>query len=784
MIERTGWLLDLYDHPQDGIVIWLLDEQGRHRLTQALPVTFYAAGPSPRLRALWRYLQAQPLAVTLSRQERRDLFAPGMLPVLAVQVERPSDQPGLFRLVSQAFPELTYYDADLPLSLRHAARFGTFPLARCRVEADEDGRIQALETLDSPWTLDPPDPPLNILTLEPNVDPFHAPPSHLLIRVRSGRLQRASYRLALEPVRPLLINLRAILQRHDPDLILTNWGDTWLLDHLLGCARQQGLPLPLNREPGRGVLRKAERSYFTYGQIIHRGQQVHLFGRWHVDGCNAMLFGEYGLEGIYELARVTALPIQTVARVSPGTGISSMQMVTALRTGVLVPWHKQQAERPKTAYDLLQADQGGLVYQPVIGLHRHVAAIDFMSMYPSIMARFNVSPETVGAERPTAQLVPELGVMVADGQPGLVPQTLQPLLDKRLALKRGLVDLPAWDPRRKTYQAQATAHKWLLVTCFGYLGYKNARFGRIEAHEAVTAYGREALLRAKEAAEDLGFTVLHMYVDGLWVQRPGAVRPDDFQPLLDEVVARTGLPIALDGIYRWVAFLPSRQNEQVPVPNRYFGLFEDGSFKLRGIEARRRDTPAFIVETQMQILEQMARARDPVDSLPAVQALLRRKLTALRAGQIPIEKMLVTQKLSRSLAEYRSLSPPARAAAQLEAVGKSLRAGQNVRLIYTADEVGVRAWDAGPLPESLHIDTRRYAELLLRAAQTLLQPLGVEPERLRDWLFSNAAYGCRPGYLPAQPASYALPLWSGSRAVLRAVSNGWAADHYLDRAAW
>ena len=71
------------------------------------------------------------------------------------------------------------------------------------------------------------------------------------------------------------------------------------------------------------------------------------------------------------------------------------------------------------------------------------------------------------------------------------------------------------------------------MTCFGYLGYKNARFGRIEAHQAVTAYGREALLRAKEAAEDLGFTVLHMYVDGLWVHKPGCSQPQDVQPLLD-----------------------------------------------------------------------------------------------------------------------------------------------------------------------------------------------------------------------------------------------------------
>ena len=103
----------------------------------------------------------------------------------------------------------------------------------------------------------------------------------------------------------------------------------------------------MNRDAGRGVIRKQERTYFSYGQVIYRGQQVHLFGRWHIDGCNAMLFHDYGLDGVFELARVTALPVQTVARVSPGSGISAMQMLTALRLGVLVPWHKQQAERPE-----------------------------------------------------------------------------------------------------------------------------------------------------------------------------------------------------------------------------------------------------------------------------------------------------------------------------------------------------------------------------------------------------------------------------------------------------
>ncbi len=321
-----------------------------------------------------------------------------------------------------------------------------------------------------------------------------------------------------------------------------------------------GLPLPLNRDLELQPAHHAEISYFSYGQIVYRGQQVHLFGRCHIDRGNAMLWEDYDLEGAFETARVTGLPIQTAARVSPGSGISAMQMVTALREGILVPWRKQQAERPKTALDLIVADQGGLVYQPLVGLHRDVGGIDFVSMYPGIMVRFNISPETIQGKRPAAKNLKPFDSAEDAEVEGLVPKTLAPLLGKRMILKSKLALMPNWDPRRRALQARASAHKWLLVTCFGYLGYKNARFGRIEAHEAVTAYGREALLRAKEVAEDMGFTVLHLYVDGLWVKKPEAKEVIDFQPLLEEISRRTGLPIALDGIYDWVAFLPSRVN--------------------------------------------------------------------------------------------------------------------------------------------------------------------------------------------------------------------------------
>jgi DNA polymerase-2 len=73
--------------------------------------------------------------------------------------------------------------------------------------------------------------------------------------------------------------------------------------------------------------------------------------------------------------------------------------------------------------------------------------------------------------------------------------------------------------RGESYDRRQTAIKWTLVTCFGYLGYRNARFGRIEAHEAVTAFGREKLLQAKEICEERGFELLHALTDSIWIRK-------------------------------------------------------------------------------------------------------------------------------------------------------------------------------------------------------------------------------------------------------------------------
>jgi DNA polymerase-2 len=701
MHEHSGWLLDLYPDLAGGISLWLLadDSRARLQLHMPFPATFYAAGDFPTLRRAWRFLQGRD--VTLARARRRDLFT-GERDLLAVTVPEPACIAGVFRELSAQFPGLDYYDADIPVSLRFTARTGVHLLGRCQVR-EQTGQVSEIKVLDSPWEIDPPPLPLRILCLSPDVDPAHRTPRRLRVRH-----DRAAYELALEPRRALLTGLRALLGRYDPDLILTDYGDTWLFPQLQIWCQESGLPLNPNRDPQREVLTRKADSYFAYGQVIHRGAQAHLYGRWHIDRRNAMLFSEYALQGVLEQTRVTGIGVQEMARKSPGAGITAMQMLTALRTGVLVPVVKQQAEGRKSLAELIRADKGGLVYQPIIGLHRDVAEIDFASMYPSIMVRHNISPETTGR---------------TDAPPGLVPQTLRPLLEKRLKLKELLRELDPRDCRVKPLKARAAALKWLLVVCFGYLGYKNARFGKIESHEAVTAISRELMLQAKEVAEDLGFEVLHMYVDSLFVRQEGLREARDFAPLLQAIRDQTGIPIALEGVFRWVSFLPSRRDSRVPVPNRYLGVFQDGSVKYRGIEARRHDTPPWVSQTQLAVLNCLAQAGtlDEVSEfLPEAQALIAQAKRDLRNGCVPPEHLLVTQKLSRAVSEYKTPSPSARAAAQLQALGKEVAPGQFVRFLYTRGPAKVHAWDLQGQVDSRLLDTQRYCTLLDRSLENVL----------------------------------------------------------------
>ena len=497
-----------------------------------------------------------------------------------------------------------------------------------------------------------------------------------------------------------------------------------------------------NRDQQRQALIKDELTYHSYGQVHYRSSQTLLFGRWHIDPGNAAMTGGFNLYAAIEMARVSGVDVQVAARNSPGAGFTAMQMRQALRWGVLVPLKKHQTEPFRPLMALNDSDGGGLNYHPIAGLHENVAELDFFSMYPSIMAGWNISGETAGETGLIQRETPRSRMPISQDEPGLVAAILKPLLEKRRLAKAMLRAMKAADPRRDLLKGSIDGLKWLGYVSFGYQGHAHNLFGRILAHEAICAIGREMLVRAIETSQDFGFKVLAANTDAVFVQKKGAAQPEDYQPLMAAINQRTGLTIELEGIFQWIAFLPSKLNPRIGASNRYFGKFFEGQLKVRGLAQRRADTPPWITQAEQEILAELASEPDTAQLkdhiLPAL-VITHRYVTNLYAEKVPLEDLVTHKLLSREPEAYRGKSDSAKATQQLRAVGINVRVGQRLPMVYVVGEKpGVSAWGLPEPPKWRQIDKARYRDLLIRTIHQVLQPLGMGESDLSSLVVGGA----------------------------------------------
>jgi DNA polymerase-2 len=512
------------------------------------------------------------------------------------------------------------------------------------------------------------------------------------------------------------------VQVADPDILYTCGGDEFVFPYLSYRSGQHTIPLELGREPG--WIKREGKSYFSYGRIVYKPPQYLLKGRMHIDTKSSFHFKEGGLDGLIELSRMSRIPVQRLSRLSPGTAISSMQLYEAYRRGVLIPWRKQTPEQVKTALQLLKADRGGHIFEPKVGVHEHVGEVDFSSLYPNIINEFNISPETVLCECcPGSHVrVPVLDYHICEKKRGFIPDVIKPLIVKK-ALYKGVPHL----------KGRRTLLKWVLVTCFGYLGYRNARFGRIECHESVTAFARDILLESMHIAEGEGFQVLHGIVDSLWLKKKVPRRA--FEQLCEKISDAIGIPLELEGIYSWIVFLPS--DSGIGALNRYYGVV-DGELKARGIELRRRDQPTIIKNMQEDMLMELAQAttkREFFQKIPDTLEVVKRSVHAVLKGDVSLEDLVISVGISRHLEDYKVNNLSVAALKRLKKEGVELHPGQMVQYI-------IRNWKARKMTDRISIpaltedtvyDKRKYAELLIRAANHVLSPV-IDERRLTEYV--------------------------------------------------
>ena len=769
--QFDGWLLDVTTY-NNGVILWVktVKEQKVVKIFHDFHPEFFAVPKRhvgkdfKRLKQILKShhnikgVRICEKYVKLEDHEKAKIFGVSVVkPSVFKKTIKEIDEIGLF----------TLYNTDLPISQMYFYVNDLFPMSLCglkvklekKKKANEHSmRLISLELKDNNEELFYDLPPLKAVWLDIKIqqrgmrsyynDPLLYAEVSIVEKDEKANIPRADG----QRKRKILIDktdeaetiktISKVIERLDPDIILTHGGDEFVFPYLAARASvnrvSKDLYFSRTKTPLRNCIFNLSGNsdhYMSYGIIMRRSKtQVYFTGRFHLDTTTygSLHFSEGNIPGVIEVARISRVPMQRLCRITIGGALQSIQYYNAYKLDHLIPPFKKSPEDFRSGMDLITNDRGGHIFEPLIGVFDQVVELDFSSMYPSLMANFNISSETINCkcckDDGTGIRVPGGGGFhICSKRQGIISKSISLPLRKRLQYKDYN---KTHDDLR--YKFTDIALKWVLVVSFGYLGFKNARFGKIEAHQTVCAFAREFLMRSAEIAEQHGCRIIHGIVDSLWLQDTKGRTPEEFEKLTKGIAEKISremkIPMNWEGRYNVIVFLPSRAERDIPTLNHYWGIKSNGEVKVRGIEVRRRDTPKIVKDAQYAFIDifQGAKTADEFNErIPQAKKKLFEYVERVYSGEVSRDELTIKQKISRSPNQYKVNSYQAIAARQLERSGVVASAGKNVRYVILNADADPNFPEKKVILSDLYdekrheYDRKKYVELLKRAFENI-----------------------------------------------------------------
>jgi len=694
MIE--GWLLDVRID-EEGAQLWIRDlDRGRVKLHDGYSPDFYLEPrgiEATRLRELLE--ESKGIADVTVENRVSSIREMTEIEVLKIKLDNIEGYRRKVRETEIKPWSGELYDVDLEHELKYLADRGLAPFGRVAVEADPGRRIKSIAPI--PEGLSPEPPPLRVLRFGLKLD--------------QGLAMTFDPDLEVEYVfkgKPGQI-LRDILDHFadlDPDIVVSREED-------MAAVLRFGRDLKhrcFGRETGKG--------FELYG------------GRTHV---RLSTYGRVGLAGLVERVMYTRLPARLSSEWAAGRAVESRQSYEARRRGILVPG-RGGFQPVMTLEELLLRDHGGLIFAPDVGLHENVGALDFESMFPSLISWRNISYENVGE---------------AGGREGFMVDFTRETLERRLHFKHLRRTLPRGSPEYRWCQGRQTALKEILFCTYGYSGCWANRFGNYDTFMEINRVARDTLVESMNIARARGYRTIYGNNDSLFLRRPRATR-EDYEALAGEIAGSVALPMALENHFRYLVLLPQKDDPSLGAVNRYYGITYDGDLVCRGIELRRRDSAPYVKRVQTEAIETLLSCETAeevaTEGVEKAQKVAEEACRRLRRGEVDTAELRMTTALRRELRDYKARLPHVAAAEALSIAGARQEVGSLVDYVYVDAGHGNPFRRVRPAGYAGNVDVEKYVSLVGEALRSILMPFeredgssGLRSMRLSDFSLHGGA---------------------------------------------
>src|SRR5207249_4222855 len=284
-----------------------------------------------------------------------------------------------------------------------------------------------------------------------------------------------------------------IQQRLDPDIVFSFGGNTFDWPYLIKRANRTKAKLSVGRDDGPArqslyghfsLTGRANVDLLDFSQDLYDVKiktvenvarylgveasiptidETEYFDRWTGHDRPALVeqmkaqatsifnVGEDALDYTLQLSNLSTLPPDQVLAAAVGFRVDSYLMMEAHKLGELIPGREELNIIPY---------KGAIVLEPSVGLHDNVAVLDFSAMYPSLMVKYNISPDTLVDRGGDGVFeVPEVGHHFRKTPPGFYKIVLSQLIASRQTAKREAAKTPRGTPEHKILKAREKATK-------------------------------------------------------------------------------------------------------------------------------------------------------------------------------------------------------------------------------------------------------------------------------------------------------------------------------------
>jgi len=438
--------------------------------------------------------------------------------------------------------------------------------------------------------------------------------------------------------------------------------------------------------------------------------------------------GEFILPQIFELSKISGQLLFDASRMTYSQLVEWHLSKRAYSMNTIIPnqpkWEEIQTRREMSPY------VGGFVKEPIAGLHEDIAVMDFRSLYPSIIATFNISPETFNCKdcRKDGYEVPGTKYWFCKRKEGFVSKVIKEVIKRRTEIKGKMKKLKKDSEEYKRLDREQFAVKTIANATYGYFGFAGSKWYCRQCAESSAAFGRFYIKKVIDEAEKESFIVIYADTDSMFVKIRGDLK-NNVKKFLEKInkILPGIIELDLQGIYKRGIFIP-RGIGPGTAKKRYALIDEKGILTIRGLEKVRRDWSNIAKDTQEKVLKLILEKKDVESAVKYTQNIIKQ----LKLGKIPLKDLTLYEQLTKPLSEYKAIGPHVVAARKIKERNRPIGEGMVIMFVITKGK-GSISERAEPIEDVdiKDVDVDYYVtHQIVPAALRVLTVLGVSEEQI------------------------------------------------------